>query len=253
MDWDRKSQIIERIAGALCFLTVAGSAAFFAWDAHLTQAAARGAIAPSSGTLTSLQETLEFIKRPCASVDAKGKLLQDGPICELDQAIHDIRKIVTLAGNQVKQTDTVVRAAANSLDQVGGAVAGTADQATETLDSARGTFDQATETLKQVNSKQTGITPLMASYAAIATNVNGYLERKAISDFVNNLGPLSANAVAISGTGAHMLLTADQVETKATYTYLHPSPNPWIRTWNAAEPWMQIGAQGLVKLAPVIH
>ena len=116
---DRGSQIIERIAGALCFLTVAGSAAFFAWDAHLTQAAARGAIAPSSGTLTSLQETLEFIKRPCASVDAKGKLLQDGPICELDQAIHDIRKIVTLARNQVKQTDTVVRAAADSLDQVG--------------------------------------------------------------------------------------------------------------------------------------
>jgi hypothetical protein len=54
------------------------------------------------------------------------------------------------------------------------------------------------------------------------------------------------NVAAISGTGAHMLFTFDQVETKATQNYLHPSPNPFKRTWQTVSPFMlpvaQIGA-----------
>jgi hypothetical protein len=87
------------------------------------------------------------------------------------------------------------------------------------------------------------VNPMVSQYTEIGTNVNTLLKKQAVSDFVDNLGPLSKNFVAISGTGEHMLQTGDQVETKATYTYLHPSKNPFVRTWNIANPFLAAGAK----------
>jgi hypothetical protein len=87
---------------------------------------------------------------------------------------------------------------------------------------------------------------------ADASDLDALLKRQALQNFVDNLGPLSTNFVALTGTGEHMLQTGDAVETKATENYLHPSKNPWVRDWKATYPWLLIGAQGAVKWAPVI-
>ena len=59
----------------------------------------------------------------------------------------------------------------------------------------------------------------------------------------NNAAQLLANATAGTATGDHMLMTADQVETKATEPYLHPSHNPFKRAWSATEPFLVAGAR----------
>ena len=49
---------------------------------------------PTKPAVDATTDLLDLIRRPCASVDKNGHLLPDGPICEIDQAIHDIRKII---------------------------------------------------------------------------------------------------------------------------------------------------------------
>jgi hypothetical protein len=172
---------------------------------------------------------------------------------QVDLIARDTRASIVATGRTVDKMKEVAGTAQTQLEQLGPLLE-SLKKSSDAIPPAIGHIDEvADEATDMMNQSTNGIVPLLMAYTDIATNVNGYLRRKAVSDFVDNLGPLSTNAVAISGTGSHMLVTADQVETKATYTYLHPSPNPWVRTWNAAEPWLQIGAQGLVKIAPVIH
>jgi hypothetical protein len=40
-----------------------------------------------------------------------------------------------------------------------------------------------------------------------------------------------------------MLFTFDAVETKATHDYLHPSKNPFVRTWKVFQPFLLPAAQ----------
>jgi hypothetical protein len=66
-----------------------------------------------------------------------------------------------------------------------------------------------------------------------------------------NLKRLIAESAEGLATGNHMLATADQVETKATKSYLHPSTNPAARTWEAVKPFLVPAAQ--VSAAIALH
>jgi hypothetical protein len=57
------------------------------------------------------------------------------------------------------------------------------------------------------------------------------------------MGPVLDNAAADEATAGSMLKTADAVEKKATASYLHPSRNPFVRTWRAASPFILPAAE----------
>jgi hypothetical protein len=140
---------------------------------------------------------------------------------------------------------------------------GTLADINKTLGTVRGTFGQieiaANHEDKNLSTLDTQEATLFTDFDTLAktgnsdaSDLDALLKRKALQNFVDNLGPLSANFVAITGTGEHMLQTGDAVETKATDSYLHPSKNPWVRGWKATYPWLLIGAQGAVKWSPVV-
>lgn len=154
----------------LCLLAVAGSAVYAVRDLHETQVQTREAIAASTATL-------EFINRPCMSLDAKGHLLPDGTLCQFNQAIHDMRKIVTQSGEQVKQTGLVITAASRNLDKAGDSVTDltghltkTADAATETARSASATLQTANETIGALKAPIAASTLAVQHFDALVTS-----------------------------------------------------------------------------------
>lgn len=52
------------------------------------------------------------------------------------------------------------------------------------------------------------------------------------------IAPTIQNVSESTGTLNHMLFTFDQVETKGTHDYLHPSKNPFARAWKNTEPFL---------------
>jgi hypothetical protein len=102
-----------------------------------------------------LNATLSIVNRPCATKGPDGKLLPDGPICQLDTAVHDLRKITTVAQDQVKQTGALIAATTRGMDgatadlhTAAGALTTAANAGTETLVQARDTLREDGEGLK---------------------------------------------------------------------------------------------------------
>ena len=97
--------------------------------------------------------------------------------------------------------------------------------------------------LGTVNDTVRGLQPLERSLTATAdastatiNTFNGRLSDPKIDALLNDFRDMS-------DTSRHMLITADAVETKATFSYLHPSTNPWKRTWDAVSPFLVAGAK----------
>jgi hypothetical protein len=166
-----------------------------------------------------------------------------GPITETDKLLLALNSTTVHADLVIAHEDKNI----GHYDQlVGGLfdrVDRLADRGSATLDAATATEQAATETLGTLNSTIGQAQPLLEAYTASGNDLHELLKRKALADFADNLGPLSANMVAITGTGAHMMATGDAVETKATQSYLHPSHNPWARTWQAVQPFIVAGAK----------
>jgi hypothetical protein len=130
------------------------------------------------------------------------------------------------------------------------------DRSFTALDSALGTAQTTISTIDSqaahvgplLDSAKTavdGIPPATAAITAAIRNANGGITdlRGFYSANQQSAAQLLANSVTITGTGSHMLTTADQVETKATASYLHPSHNPFKRAWETAEPFIVAGAK----------
>lgn len=66
--------------------------------------------------------------------------------------------------------------------------------------------------------------------------LNVLLADPAVPDLIHHSAGITASADS-------MLFTANQVELKATKTYLHPSTNPVKRTWQTVQPFLLPGAQ----------
>ncbi len=98
-----------------------------------------------------------------------------------------------------------------------------------------GTAQAGTSMLGVLADSKHQLPAAIAAYTASGNDLDALLKKKTVNDFVDNLAPLSANLVAGTATGDAMLATANQVETKATTDYLHPSKNPLKRTWQAIE------------------
>ena len=92
------------------------------------------------------------------------------------------------------------------------------------LDSAKGTVEAAQPVMRSLGASSDALT------AAITENQQ-------------SVAAVLSQTVTLETTGNHMLTTADQVETKATHDYLHPSHNPFKRAWQATEPFIVAGAR----------
>ena len=58
-----------------------------------------------------------------------------------------------------------------------------------------------------------------------------------------NMARIVENLQGITYNSDHMLGTFDEVTTKATHDYLHPSPNPFVRGWKDVKPFLIPAAQ----------
>lgn len=222
---------------AIAAFAFLGMGAYEEWSIGET---AKKSVISLNASVIELDSTLEFINRPCASVDERGKLLQDGPICELDQAIRDLRKIATLSSNQVTQSGQLIQAATKTIGQVGTKVGEEIDALKGTTDAATGTAQELTKSLATLNDKDKGLPAFLAASTGLLANANGgvtdlrtFLKSNAVTEAAQNLSDMTF-------TGKDMLETADQVEQKATKHYLHPSKNPWVRTGDALEPYVPL-------------
>ena len=211
----------------LCLLAVAGSAVYAVRDLHDTQVQTRGAIAASTATL-------EFINRPCMSLDAKGHLLPDGTLCQFNQAIHDMRKIVTQSGEQVKQTGLVITAASRNLDKAGDSVTDltghltkTADAATETARSASTALQTANETIGALKAPIAASTLVLQHFDALVSNPI-WLEA-------------GKNIVGMTASGDLILADGSRVSKKFADDYTKKQ-TPWMRFLHLGGDALDIGA-----------
>ena len=222
-DW---SQIIERLAGTLCLLTVAGSAVYFTYDSHRTQVAARGEIAQTVSVTKGLADTLDFVSRPCDARDAHGLALKDGTICSLNKMMVDVKKIVIASNQQVNQTGTLIAATAKNLDRVGDSVDRTADALTGTAKAATGTLIQTQTDLATLNTSIADTKPLMSHAGSAIIDLDALLKDKAIHQTLDNTASMTASGALILKNGAD-----------ETTKLVHPPKvklTIWGATWAAA-------------------
>ena len=163
-----------------------------------------------------INATLEFISRPCASVDAKGHLMQDGPICELNTLIHDVRKITTASGKQVQQTGKLIDATTQTMGEAGAAVKDTAGHFNKTADAATRFIDTLTIDGQTANRLLEELRPLIASYTATGNDLDATIKTAN--------GIMASPSVTIMlDNGAQFTTTAVELEQKLAKCTLHPT------------------------------
>lgn len=141
--------------------------------------------------------------------------------------LRDLRTTLTEANRFISD----MRGVARSADGEVASLQQTTDAATALLK----TSDQA---IDQLNDDRHGISPVMASYLETGNDLDELLKRRAVGEMLDNVARLT-------GSASRMADTADQVETKFTYSYLHPSKNKWVRVGNAIKPYAPLGIKSL--------
>lgn len=215
---------------ALCtlLLTLSACAVFVSWRlARMLQSVDNAAVSIGSSvsgadlaaTTSRMNATLDLINRPCASVDSTGHLLPDGPICEIDQMIHDVRKITTASGEQVKQTGKLIEATTQTMSEAGQAVKDTAGHLNKAADATTLLTVQATTDLQTLNPSFAALAPGVAAFDDATASLNTLLKDEAIKKTVDNLA-------AMTTSGDVILANAAQVSTKAKEDYMK-ARTPW--------------------------
>ena len=206
---------------AICLLIATG---FLSWALYQVGVAAKSIPVTESKILDSVTAVTKRISG------------QDGTLAELDKSILAAKSVLVhidlVAAHEDRQIPRYDAYAQQTVSDIHGmtqAFTGTANAATETAHSASSTFQAASDALKPVPA-------LLASGTDAENSFNVLLKRKALADAIDNVD-------RITGTSEDMLMVADQVERKATASYLHPSKNPWARTWNAVNPFIVAGAK----------
>lgn len=150
----------------------------------------------------------------------------------------EINKVAIASGDAVITTQMQVRSVTPLMTAAADAVSGAATHINGTADAATGFLKTSRDAVDQLNDDKTGLSPLMSAYLDDGRTLNDLLKRKAVADLLDNLA-------GITGKANHMVDVGDQVETKFTYSYLHPSKNPWVRTGNAIKPYAPLAVKSL--------
>lgn len=219
MDLAAKTQIAERLAGAVCLLAVAGSALYFAYDSHQTQLVTRQAVEQVSDVGKSLNQTLIAVNRPCGGPQPCGTL------AEINRSAVKLQDITVTLQQQVMQSSQLVNAASQSLTSVSAHLNQTADALTGTASAATQTLQQARTDLQTANGSIAALRPLLASSQATVEDMDAFIKDAALQRLKENLAETAAHLSTITGNAA-------VVSTKLTNDFM--AKKPW---------WKKIGSE----------
>lgn len=122
------------------------------------------------------------------------------------------------------------------------------------------TLAESRDTVADIGTTAQSASRTLDSFQPIAghldqATVTGYETLARVEVLVNDPSWLETvrNVDAMTKTTDQMLDTANQVETKATHDYLHPSKNPFVRSWQIAKPFVVPSIQIGGAVAATIH
>lgn len=212
---------IQRLAHIAAALSVAAFFSVLTWKTPALLLHVNGVLTRAEGVESKLNAT-------AGNLDKTTKVLADSSKAEAGALID----LTTDAHGTLWQINQTAYAAQKTLATVG-------DQAKHVgplLDSLKASSDSIPPVMSDTRNS-------IAQVGETARRLDGTIDalNAKISD--PKVDELMANLRDMTKTSSHMLSTADQVETKFTDPYLHPSHNPFKRAWEQAEPFIVSGAK----------
>jgi hypothetical protein len=166
-----------------------------------------------------------------------------------------VNKTVTKTGDAIVTTQIQEQAIGKkvgaTMDALG-SIPGHVNTALDGLTQTEGTATQTLQTLSNdttrslngldlaVSDTDTVIKGFVPTQTALQKSIHDFddlITNPAINQTLGNVQVVTSELGTTVATSNHMLDTADKVETKATYHYLNPSKNPFVRTFYAVEPF----------------
>ena len=190
-------------------------------------------------TLTKANTALDTINRPTTGTLAeitKTTLALKSTLVHIDMAVdHEDKNLTSLDA----QERTLFSDAHTTLFQ-----------GQQTMLSAQESLQNASSMFATTETTILGVRPVLSHLDTAVTDVDisvkGFNTLFASPETTATL----KNVSDITFHADHMMDIGDQVETKATHTYLHPSTNPWARGWNATSPWLLPALKIAASVAP---
>ena len=220
MNWTTPKLIAE----TLCLLTVAGSAAFFAWDTHQTQVVTRTAIYNVSLSAYQANATLDSLTGPC--VDIQGDYICP-PLTQLSQTEKNIGILAARSAQQVQQTATLVNAAAATLTDTGNSVKQVAAKLGTTADALTGTANAATTTIQTAGTTIAAFQPVLGHLDASSADLDAFLKGQMLTKTLPDI------AVNFDTATGNLAATTADVRSQV-YKWTHPSKTK-LTFWTATE------------------
>lgn len=211
---------------------------------HQMRPEVTAAIAHQDAQLAALEmkagATLDAINRPCGAGHPCGTLAEANVLMRKGSDI-----LVTTQLNENRE--------AGLLDGQVTPLLAHADRSLTNL-------DQATADVHPLLLSATSATNNLLPIEANAAQLVDHLDTESAMSFADanalltnpSVPKILANVAGMTDSGNKMLFTFNEVETKATHNYLHPSPNPFVRTWQNISPYalpaFQIGGAAATVL-----
>lgn len=201
------SQIVERLAGAICLLAVGVSAIYCARKI--------GAVTDEAMvTLGKLDTTVDAINRPCGA----GKPC--GTLAEANKTMVKFQDVTVTLQRQVSQSATLVNASAS-------AVNGAATDVHNLATAAQGTLNAGTGTLTAIQGDADALKPTLTSIPTTVVKVGTVAD--GVNDLVRSpdLASTMKHVEGMTASGDKMLADAQW----KTHEILHPTPAKGIKAF----------------------
>lgn len=213
------------ILKALALLTIAVSGAFMSVILYRNRTVDLNATVTNLNTLVARgSATLDAVNAPCGSFHGSATC---GPLAQLSQTEKNFGIVAGQTALEVRQSGLIVTTAADNMNQIGVRVGAAVDQIGGTAKSATATIDAGRDYFVK---KQPDFDLLLSHVDDITVSGNKSLQSFNAMLVDPKLGLIESNVANITGTGAHMLLTADQVETKLAQCTLHPHFSCYVKS-----------------------
>jgi len=193
--------------------------------------------------------TMQAVNRPCGVMR-----LPCGTLADVNQTLRTVRgtfgQVEVAANHEDQQLTTLDRQERALFD----GLSGTISDARETIRGAQGLTSDVSVTLGGVNDTLGATRTALGAIAddgvslrkriddpqidALLRSMRGRIDAPQIDALLRNFNTTTAHVASMSGT-------ADQVFTKATKSYLHPSKHRIVRAAHAAEPYVPLTVKTL--------
>ena len=193
------------------------------------------------GIVGEVNTALTTVNQPCAPGPC-------GLLANLGKTTTKVGDAIVTTQGQEQAIGKKVGATMDSL----GTIPGHVNTALDGLTQTEGTVSQSLQTVTAGTTRSLngldvavldtdtvikGFVPAQTALQKSITDFDTLITNPAISQTLGNVQVVTSELGTTVATGNHMLDTADKVETKATYRYLNPSKNPFVRAYYVVEPF----------------